>query len=437
MAPTSAPGPVDDFSTSPWLTHLARPAVRRERALRPDPPDELLSWPLVSVDDHLFEPPDTFSDRLPRKYRDQAPRVVEDADGLQYWQVEDLQLPITGANASVGWSREDFTIGLVRFDEVRRATWDVHERVRDMDRCGMAASLCFPSVVFGFSGRKFMELEDTGLGLACARAYNDWLLEAWSGAYPERLISTQVPWLLDVDEGVAEIHRNAARGARSVTFSENPQKVGLPSIHTRHWDPLFAACQETETVINLHVGSSSETMIPSTDSPLETIALLFQVSSMATAADWLYSQIPVRFPNLKIVLSEGGIGWVPAFLDRLEYTLDRYAEDGDGGANRTWRAPETPADVFMRNFWFTAIDDPTTFKTVQDYPSHWQDHFVTEVDYPHLDSSWPHAQDTLRHQLDGLSPELAERFAYGNACDLYGLDRTAVRDLFPKERYVG
>src|SRR5262249_31776311 len=155
------------------------------------------------------------------------------------------------------------------------------------------------STVFGFCGQRFMRTSDPELGLAMMRAYNDWIIEEWAGPYPDRIIPAQVTWLKDPAIAADEVRRNAVRGFKALSFSENPELLGLPSIHTHHWDPLLAACEETETVLNLHVGSSSTTVMPSSDSPVSVGGALFMVNSLLACADWLYSYIPRAFPDIK------------------------------------------------------------------------------------------------------------------------------------------
>ena len=137
------------------------------------------------------------------------------------------------------------------------------------------------------------------------RAWNDWHLEEWAGPYPDRIIPCQIPWLLDPEVGRAEIRGNAERGFKAVTFSEAPDTLGLPSLHTGYWDPFLAACEETDTVVCLHVGSSGTSPTTTDDAPPDVIGVLFFAYAMFAAVDWLYSRIPVRFPDLKICLSRG------------------------------------------------------------------------------------------------------------------------------------
>jgi predicted TIM-barrel fold metal-dependent hydrolase len=195
-----------------------------------------------------------------------------------------------------------------------------------------------------------------------------------------------------------------------VAFSENPEKLGLPSIHTGYWDSFVAACQDTGTVINLHVGSSSSVAHPSSDGPGETVSALFAVNAMLATIDWLYSGIPSRFPELKLVLSDGGIGWVPMLLDRLDY-LQAYPR------SRDWKDTElTRSEVLQRNFWFATFYDPSMWSLIDRIGA---DRVMLETDYPHPDTIWPHVQSTLHDQLKSLTPDQVEKVTCQNASLLY------------------
>jgi predicted TIM-barrel fold metal-dependent hydrolase len=397
---------------SDFLARHASPP--KERPLIEDPAQRKCYWPLVSVDDHLCEPRDTFEGRMPAKFADQAPRIVEDEEGMEWWLFEDERVPILSGNAHKGWDATNFHFAPVRYDQMRRGVWDVHARIRDLDLAGIHSSLCFPSMVFGFAGWRFMKMKDRELGLASLRAYNQWVGEEWVGSYPRRLIPNQVSCLWDPEIAAQEVRRNAQLGFHAVTFSENPELLGLPSLYTEYWDPFFLACEETETVINLHVGSSGQTMLPSVDSPSEVLSALFTVSALSATVDWIFSKIPVRFPSLKIVLSEGGIGWVPMLVDRLEYIAHEYVP---GGLTDTWDGVDiTPAEVLLRNFWFTAYYDPRTVRHMEDPVLA---RVMYESDYPHADSSWPDTQEILRMQFEGIPERVCEAVTFRNACDLY------------------
>ncbi len=383
----------------------------------PEPEPRERIRPIWSVDDHVVEPPDAFAGRFPANFADAAPRVVATDDGGEAWLWNGELLPNVGFNAVAGRPSSEYGFEPTRFDEMRRGAWDIDARVADMDINGVDRSLCFPSFLPGFVGQRLTTWpSDPELGLAAMRAYNDWHLEAWCGAHPGRFIPNQITWLPDPHLAAEEVRRNAARGFRALTFSEAPEKLGLPSLHTGHWDPLFAACEETETVVCLHVGSSGSSPMTAPDAPPETVAVLFFAYGMYAAVDWLYSKVPVRFPNIKICLSEGGIGWVAGLLDRLDHCFKYQL-----GYLPTWRDVDlTPSEVLRRNFWFCAIDDASGFLT-RDVIG--VDHILVESDYPHADSTWPDTQPRLAEQLAsaGVTDDEAERICSQNAKSLFRL----------------
>jgi len=367
---------------------------------------------VISVDDHIVEPPHAFAGRLPAKLADRAPRVVTRADGSEAWHYEGQDLPNVGFNAVVGRPVTEYSFEPTRFADMRRGAWDIAARVADMDLNGVYASLCFPSFLPGFAGQRLQQLtDDPELALACVRAWNDFVIEEWAAHSPGRMIPLQLPYLLDPEVGAAEVHRNAERGFKAVTFSEAPHQLGLPTLHTGHWDPLMAACEETGTVVCLHVGSSGTSPMTTADAPSDTIGVLFFGYAMFAAVDWLYSRIPVRFPDLKLCLSEGGIGWVAGLLDRLEHVRKYDTMYG------TWNdLAISPADVFRRNFWVCAIDDPSAFlqRDVIGIGN-----ILVECDYPHADSTWPHTQERLAVQLAGLRDDEVARVTWANASELF------------------
>jgi predicted TIM-barrel fold metal-dependent hydrolase len=373
-----------------------------------------VTYRIVSVDDHLIEPPDLFEGRMPAGLVDRAPRIVTDPDGRQAWEYEGNRYPNIGLNAVVGRPKEEWSMDAANFDEMRRGCWDIHARIDDMDLAGIEASVCFPSLIAGFSGSVFSQSKDRELGLACVRAWNDWHHEVWAGTYPGRIIPTQITWLNDPALAAELVRENAGRGFRALTFTEMPAKLGLPSLHTGHWDPLFAACEETETVLCLHTGSASWIPLPCDDPPFELLPTLFSVNAYVAAADWLWSGVCTRFPGLKIAMSEGGIGWVNMLADRVDYVLDHSASGVDGGS---WTDERRPSEVLSESFWFCSIDDPSTLDGVLDRFG--ADHVMLEVDYPHADSTWPDTQAFVHERLGHRSDEVVAKLTHRNAQELF------------------
>jgi predicted TIM-barrel fold metal-dependent hydrolase len=381
--------------------------------LLPDPEPRPILVPVISVDDHLVEPPDLFEGRVSSSLADRAPRVHEADDGHQYWLFEGAEYPNVGLNAVVGRPREEWSMEPARFDEMRPGCFDIDARVADMDRDGIWASLCFPSLVAGFCGSVFSRAADKELGLACARAWNQWHREVWAGTHPGRIIPLQVPWLDDVGVAASEVRANAALGFRAVTFPEFPAQLGYPSIFTRHWDPFFEACQETGTVICLHTGASAWAPLPSPGPPFALLPTVFPVNALLAAAEWLWSGVPLRFPSLQVALSEGGIGWVTMLMDRVDYVLAHSASGSDGA---DWESDLRPSEILGRNFWFCTIDEPSASSQLDRIGI---DHVMVESDYPHADSTWPDTQTTLTRSFGHLPEPALRAMAAGNASRLF------------------
>src|SRR5438477_269917 len=229
--------------------------------------DTTTEW-LLSVDDHVLEPGPIWKERLPAKHRDRGPRLVRDADG-EAWVYDGKRMVTPGLGAVAGKAREEFSFEPITYDEMRPGCYDSVARLDDMNRAGVLASLCFPSFP-RFCGQVFYEAADRDLALLCVQAYNDWMLEEWCGRAPGRYIPLTLIPLWDPTLAAAEVQRTSAMGARAIAFSENPALLGLPTIHNRdgHWDPLMRACEETESVICMHIGSSSQRYTMSDESPM-------------------------------------------------------------------------------------------------------------------------------------------------------------------------
>ncbi len=375
----------------------------------PEPEPRALKYTVISVDDHVVEPPHTFEGRLPAALQDRAPHIVETRRGHQVWEFEGRHFTQVGMNAVAGRRPETVQMEPFRFDQMRPGCYDADARVHDMDINGVWASVNFPSQITGFCGSVFSAADDHALGLACVRAWNDWLFEEWYLRHPQRIVPLGITYLADPAHAAEEIRRNAARGFTSVTFPERPHAIGLPSLWDRdHWDPIIEACVDTDTVISLHVGSSGVHEMPPGAPRSQIASTLFGSLSLAACAEWLWSEYPVRHPTVKVALSEGGIGWVAMLLDRLDYIVDR-SSYGAGWADR-------PSDVLRRNFWFCTLEDASTIDTRHRIGV---ENIMVEVDYPHGDSTWPDTQSVIDRAWGHIAADELRAMCCQNAAALY------------------
>jgi predicted TIM-barrel fold metal-dependent hydrolase len=375
----------------------------------PDPLPREVKYTVISVDDHVVEPIDTFAGRVPAHLADRAPRIVETPEGHQVWEFDGQRFTQVGMNAVAGRRPDTVKMEPFRFEHMRKGCYDAAARVKDMDINGVYAAVNFPSMITGFCGRVFFQASDTEAGKASTRAYNDWFHEEWATPFPDRFIPLSVAYLADPQEAAAEIRRNAARGFKSVSMPERPHAIGLPSLWDRdHWRPILQACVETDTVVSLHVASSGGYQgVPGAPS-LQLGATLFGQLSLAACAEWLWSGWAVELPDLKIAMSEGGIGWVAMLLDRLDNIIDR------SGYGLGWDI--RPADVLQRNFWFCTLDDPSTIVTRHRIGV---ENIMVEVDFPHGDGTWPDTQLEIEKYWGHIPADELRMMCSENAAKLY------------------
>jgi predicted TIM-barrel fold metal-dependent hydrolase len=349
--------------------------------------------------------------------------VVREPDGTLQWYYGDLRGRNLGLNAVAGKAPEMFNVDPVAYDEMRAGCYDVHERIRDMSAGGQLAGLNFPNWT-GFSGQVLNAGPDRDLDLVMIRAYNDWHVDEWCAAYPDRFIPCGILPLFDVDASAAEVGRLAAKGCHAVTFSENPAGLGMPSIHSDAWDPLFAACCDTGTVLCCHVGSSSKSAATAPDAPAPVAMNLSSVMAIYTLGDLLWARFWHRFPALRFALTEGDIGWIPYFLQRAEHTLDRH----NGWMRHDRPQGRSPSEVFRDQILCCFIDDRVGVQLLDHFNV---DNVCWESDYPHSDSSWPRAPERLAEALAGLERDVVDRITHENAMRHFRFDPFATR---PRER---
>lgn len=378
---------------------------------------------LISVDDHICEPAGMFDAHVPAKYKEHAPRVEVGEDGSQAWWYGGQRGRDLGLNAVAGKPREFFNIDASRYDQMRPGCYDVDERVRDMNAGGQLAGLNFPNFT-GFSGQVLNQGPDPDVNEVMIKAYNDWHVDEWCGAHPGRFIPCGILPLFDVERAAAEVRRLAAKGCHAVTFSENPEALAMPSIHSGAWDPLFAACTDVGTVLCCHVGSSSRSAPTASDAPPSVRMNLSSTMSIFTLVDLLWADFWDRFPTLRFSLTEGDIGWIPYFLWRAEHVNDRHS----GWTRHEFGASGGPTAIFREHVLCCFINDAVGVKLLDEFNV---DNVCWESDYPHSDGTWPHAPEEAAKVLDGLAPELVDKITHQNAMAHYQFDPFAHR---PEER---
>jgi predicted TIM-barrel fold metal-dependent hydrolase len=367
---------------------------------------------LISVDDHVFEHPRVWLDRLPHGLQDRGPRIVETDDGSERWLLEGelvshLEVNM-GLSASAGLDWHERSFEPLRFDQMLPGTYDPVARLKDMDEDGVWAQTCFPTFA-RFAGVRFLTMKDKALALLCVKAYNDFILDEWCAAAPHRYIPLIILPLWDVDLSALEIERCGPRGARAITFPDATFPIGLPSIYTGEWDRVFSAAAEHELVLCMHFGSSG--LEPAVDplAPQAVTTSLFGITLYSTMATWVMSPVFHRHPTLKIAFSEGGIGWWPFALMRMDTVWEHYRFYN---LERQIDKETRPSDVVRSNVYGCFIDDPLGVKLRHDIGVR---NIMWESDYPHADSLWPKSRENAQRVFADVPDQEVRQIVETNA----------------------
>ena len=370
---------------------------------------------LISVDDHIIEPPDMFVNHLPERYRDDAPRLVHRDDGTDVWTFRDTVIPNVALNAVAGRPKEEYGLEPQGLDEIRPGCYDVHERVKDMNAGGILGSMNFPSFP-GFAARLF-DTKDADFSKALVQAYNDWHIDEWCGAYPGRFIPMALPAIWDPELCAEEVRRVADKGCHSLTFSENPAAMGYPSFHSEHWDPLWRALTDTGTILNVHIGSSGRLAIPAVDAPPDVMITLQPMNIVSGRGR------PAVVPR-----DQGLPGHPDRAQSRAGPAGSRTSSSGWTARSRcTPRGPcrtsagSSPREVFREHFLTCFISDPLGVRLRHDIGI---DNICWECDYPHSDSMWPGAPEELWGVLEReqVPDDEINKITHENAMRWYSFD---------------
>jgi len=265
--------------------------------------------------------------------------------------------------------------------------------------------------------------KDKGVSQKMLRAYNDWHIDEWCGGAPGRFIPLAIPPIWDPKLMAEEVCRLARKGCHAVSFSENPEKLGLPSLQRPHWDPFWSACADEGTIVCLHFGSGRGMVYPTLDAPMDAVITLMPIAMVDCAADLLWSPVLRKFPTLRFAFSEAGVGWVPFFLERVDYVYERH---------RFWThqdfGDKRPSEVFREHVVLCFISDRVG---IEQRHAVGIENITWECDYPHSDTIWPRAPEILMEQFEGVPDAEIHQITHENAMRHFRYD--PFRHI-PKER---
>jgi predicted TIM-barrel fold metal-dependent hydrolase len=394
---------------------------------------------MISVDDHVMEPKELWQEQLPASLRERGPRTVrekvklsfkgghygfernaEDGQWCDVWLFDDLVTPTGLLHAPAGVPRDEQRNIPAVYEDFRDGTWDQTARLADMDLNHVDAAINYPNIFPRFAGQGFLERSDKDLALACLRIYNDWMIDDWcAGAGKGRLIPLTLVPLWDPALAAEEVRRCAAKGIYAIAFSENVAKLGQPSLYTGAWDVLWEACQETDTSVSMHIGSSSSMPTTSDDAPLATSMSMYAQNAQGSLCDWVFSGSLERFPELTIAYAESQVGWMPFQLERM----DAVWRDGRGDVDNV---KTLPSEQVKGRVYGCVFDD---LHGLINRDAVGTDHILWETDYPHSDGTFPHSRK-IAHELftaAGMNAQECRMVLRSNAVKAYGRDRYGVK----------
>jgi len=368
---------------------------------------------LVSVDDHLIEPGDMYDRQLSGDLLASAPKLHTTNEGFSFWIYQDVRLPVTGLNAVVGRLPEEYGMEPTSLGQMREGCYIPQKRLDDMNADGVAVQLNYPTAV-SMDGSVFARSGDKQLAHRHLQAYNDWHCDEWCAADPARFIPLGILPVWDMDDTVAEMKRLAKKGFRSVTINDNPTKLGLPSIHNDYWVPFFRAAVDNDLVVSIHIGPGNPAPQASMETPIDAWITTMPMSVGVSIADWLNLKVLQDLDDLRINVAEGGIGWVPALIERADYVYRHHHKwtHADFGG-------KMPSQIFREHFMICFITDPYG---VQNAEYIGEDLIAFEVDYPHSDSPWPSSPEQLWGEVKGLSKRLIDKMTHENAIRFFNFD---------------
>jgi predicted TIM-barrel fold metal-dependent hydrolase len=397
------------------------------------PPED--EFPLIiSVDDHILEPRDLWQRELPVSMRERGPkcvrektksvfqggtlsmeRNVDDGTWTDVWLFDDLVMGTNLLHAAGGMPVEEQRNVPAVYEDFRPGAYDQAARLADMDANNQEVGINYPNTFPRFAGQGFAERADKDLALACLRIYNDWMIDEWcGGAGKGRLVPQTLIPLWDPVAAAAEVRRCAAKGSFAIAFSENPAKLGFPSLYTGAWDVLWDACQDTDTTISMHIGSSSSMPTTCPEAPLAVSMSLNAHNAQGSVCDWVYSRTLERFPRLKLAYAESQVGWMPFQYERM----DGIWHEQVGGVD----LPEPPS-TYVRGRVFGCIFDDLHGLRSRDEVG--MEHILFECDFPHPNGSFPNSRQRAWQLASkaGLDEDEVYALIRGNAIHVYGLDR--------------
>jgi len=359
---------------------------------------------VISADSHVTEPADLWCERLDRRLRDRAPRVVRDYVSDRYFFVAPGVAPFAIATGfGAGKSGDELKRHLhAGYEGARPGGWSPAERLEDQDADGVACEVLYPT-----HGMRLFALHDAELQRACFRAYNDWIAE-FAAFDRARLVPLGLVSLYEIDGAVRELARIAGLGLAGVLIPSEPAP-GQPAYGDRSYDPLWEAAASLGLPVSLHCITSASGHEPkSLSACVQYLDVIHEVQR--ALAEIVCGGVLERFPTLAIVSAENDCGWLAHFMYRLDHAHERFGRYAEAPL------PLAPSAYVRRQVYATFQEDPTGIRAAGEFGA---ENYLWASDYPHVDSTWPRSKEAIAHALDGVPERILRKIVCDNAARLY------------------
>jgi predicted TIM-barrel fold metal-dependent hydrolase len=379
---------------------------------------------IIDTDTHWSEPHDLWTSLAPPKYKELVPQMREH-NGRRKWVVNG-DIPLAGdsaASAILPDGEKMLGLGFLKHDVdmVHAASYDCDARLRLMDEMGISHGIVYPNVG-GFGNQNFLKVDDAALRIACVEIYNDWMNDLQRRSGGRILPMALVPWW-DIDACVAEVDRMHRAGAKGIVMCSNPHDSGMPNFAQPDWRPFWEICEALEMPINFHIGASEGDVDWSGRVPYKTWTGDVKLSLGGVAiflgqlrwmVNLLISDVPERFPKLRFVSVESGIGWIPFVLDAMDYQC------GETAPAHLAHLSMKPSEYFRRQFYGCFWFEHRTLQSAIEQIG--AERIMFETDIPHPTCLYPHSVERVRNAISALDPAVQRRILQDNAAELYKIE---------------
>jgi len=374
---------------------------------------------IIDCDAHWTEPADLWTSRAPASIKDRVPQVRQ-KDGRDFWTMEG-DTPIGPVGASViapGGEKAFGKLMIEKIEDVDESSYSVPARVDALNKMGITAQILYPNVA-GFGSARFSKIEDVNLRNTCVSIYNDAMAEVQEQSrgrlYPQAILPF---W--DLDATLAEIRRIKEMGMSGLTIPDQPEILDQPDYTDEHWTPFWELVAETGLPLNFHIASADITSLGNAawkglgrERKLCVTAMMAYLGNARVVTNLLYADVIEKYPTIKFVSVESGIGWIPFVLEAAEYQWDEMCPTEV--KHHKMRPTEKFRNSIYACFWFEKHGPETLIDHIG------ADNVLFETDYPHPTCLYPGARDHLREVMNGLSDETRRKVLWENASKLYGI----------------